>query len=76
MDAPTLFLMVGLPGAGKTTAARELAASHPAPRLTPDEWHLPLLGESLTAGGRRDVLEGRLITVALRTLRGVVRTTS
>ncbi len=66
---PTLFLMVGLPGAGKTTVARQLATRHPALRLTPDEWHLPLLGTSLTAGGRRDVLEGRLITVALRTLR-------
>lgn len=65
----TLFLMVGLPGAGKTTSARELATSHHALRLTPDEWHLPLFGESLTADGKRDVLEGRLITVALRTLR-------
>ena len=67
--AVTLFLMVGLPGAGKTTVARELAVSHHALRLTPDEWHLPLFGESLTADGKRDILEGRLITVALRTLR-------
>ena len=67
--ATTLFLMVGLPGAGKTTVARELAMSHHALRLTPDEWHLPLFGKSLTADGKRDVLEGRLITVALRTLR-------
>jgi predicted kinase len=64
-----LFLMVGLPGAGKTTRARELALSHPALRLTPDEWHLPLFGESLRADGKRDVLEGRMITLALRTLR-------
>jgi predicted kinase len=67
--ATTLFLMVGLPGAGKTTLARELAMSHHALRLTPDEWHLPLFGESLAADGKRDVLEGQLITVALRTLR-------
>ncbi|WP_432496776.1 AAA family ATPase [Kineococcus gypseus] len=60
--------MVGLPGAGKTTLARELARSRGALRLTPDEWHRPLLGESLDGGGRRDVLEGRLITVALRVL--------
>ena len=65
----TLFLIVGLPGAGKTTLARELAKSHGALRLTPDEWHLPLFGKSLTADGKRDSLEGRLITVALRTLR-------
>jgi predicted kinase len=60
--------MVGLPGAGKTTVARELARSHHALRLTPDEWHLPLFGESLTAEDKRDVLGGRLITVAMRTL--------
>ena len=68
-SATTLFLMVGLPGAGKTTVAQELAISQRALRLTPDEWHLPLFGVSLTADGKRDILEGRLITVALRTLR-------
>jgi predicted kinase len=67
--ATTLFLMVGLPGAGKTTRARELALSHHALRLTPDEWHLPLFGQSLRADGKRDILEGRMITLALRTLR-------
>jgi predicted kinase len=60
--------MVGLPGAGKTTLARQLAAAHRALRLTPDEWMIALFGES-TAGDRRDVLEGRLITVALQALR-------
>ena len=34
--AATMFLMVGLPGAGKTTRAEELAAVHRALRLTPD----------------------------------------
>jgi predicted kinase len=67
-SATTLFLVVGLPGAGKTTRARELAAFHRALRLTPDEWHRPLFGESLRADGKRDILEGRLITVALRAL--------
>jgi predicted kinase len=64
----TLFLIVGLPGAGKTTLAKELAAGHRALRLTPDEWMIPLFGEP-DAGGRRDVLEGRLIWVALQALR-------
>jgi predicted kinase len=64
-----LWLMVGLPGAGKTTRARELAASHGALRLTPDEWHLDLFGTSLRADGKRDILEAWMITVALRTLR-------
>ncbi|HVV76984.1 MAG TPA: ATP-binding protein [Mycobacteriales bacterium] len=69
MPGATLFLMVGLPGSGKTTRARELATAHDALRLTPDEWHLPLFGTSLTADGKRDGLEGWLITIALRTLR-------
>lgn len=59
-----IFLMVGLPGAGKTTRAKEYAAL----RLTPDEWMIPLFGES-TAGDKRQVLEGRLILVALAALR-------
>jgi predicted kinase len=64
----TLFLIVGLPGAGKTTRAKELAAKHHALRLTPDEWMIPLFGDSM-ADGRRFVLEGRLISVALQVLR-------
>jgi predicted kinase len=66
--AATLILMVGLPGAGKTTQARELAATHHALRLTPDHWMIPLFGDSM-ADGKRFVLEGRLISVALQTLR-------
>jgi predicted kinase len=66
--AATLLLMVGLPGAGKTTQAKELTAVHRALRLTPDEWMIPLFGESM-ADGKRDILEGRLISVALQALR-------
>ena len=36
-------------------------------RLSPDEWMIPLFGES-DAGGKRDIVEGRLIWVALRTV--------
>jgi predicted kinase len=69
MDArPTLYVMVGLPGAGKTTRARQLEAEKQALRLTPDEWMLPLFGES-EANGKRDVLEGRLMWLAIRALR-------
>ena len=64
----TLILMVGLPGAGKTTRAKELAAEHRALRLTPDHWMVPLFGDSM-ADGKRFVLEGRLISVALQALR-------
>ena len=64
----TMLLMVGLPGAGKTTRAKELAAVHRALRLTPDHWMIPLFGDSM-ADGKRFVLEGRLISVALQALR-------
>ncbi len=64
----TLVLMVGLPGAGKTTRAKELVAVHRALRLTPDHWMIPLFGDSM-ADGKRFVLEGRLISVALQALR-------
>lgn len=63
-----LILMVGLPGAGKTTRAKELAATHQALRLTPDHWMIPLFGDNM-ADGKRFVLEGRLISVALQALR-------
>ncbi len=40
---PTLFMMCGRPGAGKTTLAKEIEAAQPALRLCPDEWIAPLL---------------------------------
>ena len=40
-----LFLVVGLPAAGKTTRAREIERDHRALRLSPDEWMIPLFGE-------------------------------
>jgi len=65
---PTLFLTAGLPGAGKTTRARELVREHGILRLTPDEWMAPLFGDS-DADGRRDILEGRMIWTAHEVLR-------
>ena len=59
--------MVGLPGSGKTTRAREIEAEWGALRLTPDEWMIPLFGES-EAGGKRDVLEGRFVWLAIHAL--------
>ncbi|WP_020077447.1 ATP-binding protein [Cryocola sp. 340MFSha3.1] len=64
----TLFLMVGQPGSGKTTRARELEREHAAIRMSPDEWMKPLFGVS-DMDGRRDVLEGRLIWTASQVLR-------
>ena len=62
-----LFLMVGLPGAGKTTKAKQLAVEHRALRLTPDEWMIPLFHDN-DADGKRNVLEGRLIWLAREAL--------
>jgi len=67
MHASRPFLMVGLPASGKTTRARELETEHQAVRLSPDEWMIPLFGES-NPGGKRDVLEGRLVWLAHRAL--------
>jgi predicted kinase len=59
--------MVGLPGAGKTTRAQELAAAHRALRLSPDEWMISLF-DGTQPDGKRDLLEGRLIALALQAL--------
>jgi predicted kinase len=60
--------MVGLPASGKTERAKEIEEAWHALRLTPDEWMIPLFGEP-EASGKRDVLEGRFIWLAMRALR-------
>jgi predicted kinase len=64
---PTLFVMVGLPASGKTTRAKEIEEGRQALRLTPDEWMIPLFGQP--EGGKREILEGRFIWLAVRALR-------
>ena len=67
MRRPTLFLTVGLPCTGKTTAARRIETEHDALRLTKDEWVKALYGhENPPSAG--DVIEGRLIRIGLRAL--------
>ncbi|MFD6263042.1 AAA family ATPase, partial [Micromonospora chalcea] len=44
MRQPTLFLTVGLPCTGKTTAARCIEIEREALRLTKDEWVKALYG--------------------------------
>lgn len=67
MKRPTLFLTVGLPCTGKTTAARRIETEYEALRLTKDEWVKALYGpENPPSAG--DVIEGRLIQIGLRAL--------
>ncbi|MEU8208259.1 ATP-binding protein [Micromonospora sp. NPDC049044] len=67
MMTPTLFLTVGLPCTGKTTAARRLEIERNALRLTKDEWVKALYGPENPAAAQ-DVIEGRLIAIGLRAL--------
>jgi len=67
MKRPTLYLTVGLPCTGKTTAARRIEIERDALRLTKDEWVKALYGQgNPPAAG--DVIEGRLIQIGLRAL--------
>jgi predicted kinase len=67
MQQPTLFLTVGLPGTGKTTAARRIEVQQGALRLTKDEWMKALYGRDNPASAS-DVIEGRLIQIGMRAL--------
>lgn len=70
----TLFLMVGLPGAGKTSLARRLEAERPALRLTPDEWMeaLGFDGFDEEARARVEALQWQVAARALALGRDVV----
>lgn len=70
-DPPTLHLIVGLPGAGKTTLARRLERELDALRLSPDEWIAALHGSSPPPpilDGARDPVEQIQWAVAERAL--------
>ncbi len=67
MERPTLFLTVGLPCTGKTTAARRIETGRRALRLTKDEWVKALYGAE-NPPSAQDVIEGRLIEIGLRAL--------
>lgn len=67
MRRPTLFLTVGLPSTGKTTASRRIEIEHRALRLTKDEWVKALFGHE-NPPSAQDVIEGRLIQIGLRAL--------
>jgi predicted kinase len=69
----TIYLIVGLPGAGKTTRAKELEVSESALRLTPDDWQMAVFdGDSPTQWrtkervDRRERIEGKLVELGMR----------
>jgi predicted kinase len=64
---PTLHLTCGLPGSGKTTLARSLAAESGALRFTKDELVLALCGD-LYDDAVRDRVESALIELAFELL--------
>jgi predicted kinase len=61
----TVHLIVGLPGAGKTSYAQELERTAPALRLTPDEWQIALFAGQ-NPPDLRDLVEGKLVQVGMR----------
>jgi len=66
---PTLFLICGLPGSGKTALARRLEQERGAVRLTPDEWLWSLFGgDREKADVNRTAIEGLQWEVAARAL--------
>lgn len=64
---PPLFLTVGLPCTGKTTAARRIEIEQRALRLTKDEW-VKALYRHVNPPPATNVIEGRLIQIGLRVL--------
>jgi len=58
-NQPTLHLICGLPGAGKTTLAKEIAARGRAVRFCPDEWIKDIWREKAETEGNqfRDQIE-------------------
>jgi hypothetical protein len=68
---PTLHLLCGLPGAGKTTLARQLEGQYGALRLAPDEWIAALLASPSDIAERdrlRTPVEALQWQLAARTL--------
>ena len=73
VDLVTIYLIVGLPGAGKTARAKELEISEFALRLTPDDWQMAIFHRddstrwrSKERADQRDRIEGKLVQIGMR----------
>jgi predicted kinase len=64
---PTLFLLCGLPGSGKTTLAKQLEHEHHVLRLSPDEWMASVCGD-LYNEAKRAAVEALQWHIAARVL--------
>jgi len=67
----TLYLICGLPGAGKTTLAKRLEVSHSALRLSPDEWIVRIMkdpSDTVELDRLRDPVESLQWDVAQKAL--------
>ena len=64
---PTLHLVCGLPGSGKTTLAKRLEHELPALRLAPDEWMTRIVGDG-SDEEKRAVVEAVQWDIAARVL--------
>ena len=62
-----LYLLMGLPGAGKTTAARQLEAEEGVLVLAPDPWMARIVGDGYDAG-RRDAVKAVQMDLAAQLL--------
>ena len=73
MTRPTLWVLCGLPGAGKSTLGRHLEAEHGVVRLCPDEWlhALGLAGSGWEARGAVERAQKQLADALLSTGRDV-----
>jgi predicted kinase len=65
---PTVHLICGMPGTGKSTLAAKIEREHRALRLTPDDWMAQLFGGDGRDADMRAKIEAAQFTIALRAL--------